>query len=233
MKTLIFSFCLIINLSNIFGNPENTKREVLKQTAITEPDKTEWKLSQKTSEIEVYERWVKMPSGRKTIERKGVLHVPNSVDEVLRLISNPEKINLWMSGVKESKELVNDSQNQQIIYLLFHIPWPFKDKDLVARVTTSDIVGSNGKIIQYSFIADFIPLNEEAERLLSYEASWTITEVKPGQTQLIFTALSDTPPIAPRWVMEPVTLKIFKDNLLNLQDLLIEQNYENLNALKQ
>jgi hypothetical protein len=233
MKTLFISFYLIINLSYVFGNPDNTKREVLNQTSFVETDEPEWKLSQKTSAIEVYERWVTMPSGRRTMERKGILNVPNSVDEVLKLVQNPENIKLWMTGVKESTELASGSKNQQIIYLLFHIPWPFKDKDLVAKVTTFDMVGPPGKKIQYSSVANFIPLNEEAERLLSYEASWTITELKPGQTQVIFTALSDTPPIAPRWIMEPVTLKIFNDNLLNLQDLLIEQNYDNLNALKQ
>lgn len=192
-------------------------------SVIENPD---WNIVQKDSEIELYERWIELPAGRKTRERKGVFCVNNSVEEILELVTTSKGIKCWMSGVEESREI-----SESMIYVLFNVPWPFKDKDLVAALTTSDIPGALGKTIHYSAAADYLPLQNGAERLKSYEAHWTITAMEPGRTQVTFTAYSDTPPVAPKWIQDPITAKLFKDNLIRLRDLLIELNYNNLNAL--
>jgi hypothetical protein len=188
-------------------------------------EKPEWNTVQKDNEIELYDRWIVLPDGRKTRERKGVLYVDNSIDEILEFVSTAEGVKRWMSGVEESKDV-----NENIIYVLFNVPWPFKDKDLVASVAITNMPETKGKKIQYSAIADYLPAKEGAERLLSYEATWLITETEPGRTQIVFAAYSDTPPVAPKWIQDPITAKLFKDNLLRLRELLIELEYENLNA---
>ena len=209
MYILFFSICL-----------NATSVEIKLKT-----DNPKWNTIQTDKEIELYDRWISMPDGRKTRERKGVFYVNNSVEETLEFVSTAHGIKSWMSGVEESREV-----NENIIYIKFNVPWPFKDKDLVASVTSTEINGQPGKKVQYSAVADYLPLAEGAERLKSYEATWLIIEIEPGLTQVIFTAFSNTPPVAPKWIQDPITAKLFKDNLLRLRDLLMELDYKNLNA---
>ena len=55
----------------------------------------------------------------------------------------------------------------------------------------------------------------------SYEAHWNVTAAHNGLTKVSFSAYTDTEPVAPRWIQDPVTEKLFKDNLLNLRELLM------------
>lgn len=220
----LFWLCLILLQSNLFC-------EVRKEANNSDEIKnnySDWKVVSITSEIEVYERWIYFPEKRKTRERKGVFYVTNEVKEIVEMTSQAGGVRLWMTGVEESKDL-----DQQMVYLLFHVPWPFSDKDLVAKVIVSDSLKPGCATIHYSAVSEYLPLNPEADRLLSYEATWTITKMNSGLTKVVFTVFSDTPPIAPRWIQDPVTLKLFKKNLLQLRELLINHGNMELNAMNQ
>jgi hypothetical protein len=216
-KTAIFfSICVLICSSVSAGEkPEKNNNPA-------------WNLVENDSEITLFDRWLEMPDGRKTRERKGVFYVGNSVEEITEMVSSPEGIQRWMAGVEESRKVTDN-----IIYLLFNVPWPFKNKDLVAQISSTLSPDGQEKKLHYSAVANYLPAANNAERLQSYEATWTITKAVPGRTQVIFTAYSNTPPIAPRWIQDPITAKLFKDNLLKLREILIELDYNNLNALKQ
>ena len=215
-KAILHSFLLILSL-NAFSGEKPIKSENPK-----------WNVVQKDDEIELYDRWIDLPDGRKTRERKGVFYVNNNIEDILKLVTTADGVKTWMSGVKESNDV-----GENMVYVLFNVPWPFKDKDLVAEINTSNIPGFQSKKVHYSAVADYLPLNEDAERLKSYEATWTLTMIEPGRIQVSFTAFSDTPPIAPKWIQDPITAKLFKDNLLKLRELLIELDYNILNALNQ
>ena len=179
-----------------------------------------WNLVDADDKIAVYERWVSLPDGRKTRERKGVFSVEAEASSVLPLVSSAEGIKHWMRGVEESKELDATSGGSKYIYLYFDAPWPFKNRDLVTSITTIQACGSPCIDVYFSAINNYFPEKENVERLQSYEAHWQILETSPGKTKITFAALSDTPLVVPKWIQDPVTEKLFKDNLLNLMELL-------------
>ena len=201
---------LIISLSVISGE-KPVKNE-----------NSKWNLVHKDNKMELYDRWINLPDGRKTRERKGEFYVSNSIDEIISLVTSEDGIKSWMLKVKESKKIAEIENNQKIIYIFFNAPWPFKDKDLVAKIIHIESSNKQEIIIHYSAINDYIPLNKSAERLTSYEATWTIIPEKNGLTKVSFTAYSDTPLAAPRWIQDPITERLFKNNLLKLRELLID-----------
>ena len=224
---LILVFIFMINCKDIL--PENLSKFQSDSAHLLDEvknvkDVVEWKLVKRSNDIILYERWIPLPDSRKTRERKGVFYVSNSIDEIVNLVVNENGIKSWMPKVQESKSLAEINQNQQIIYLFFNAPWPFKDKDLVAKITVKETSGEQVIAIHYSAISNYIPLNENAERLTSYEATWTITSEKNGLTEVAFTAYSDTPLVAPRWIQDPITEKLFKNNLQSLRKQLIHLN---------
>jgi hypothetical protein len=59
--------------------------------------------------------------------------------------------------------------------------------------------------------------------LIDYNATWTITEISSQQVQNIFSAISDTPPLFPRYIQDPVIEKMFHNNLVRLKELLSQK----------
>lgn len=234
VKSVLFCLCLVLIQYNLFGEIySDAKGDVINSSKDLKNKYSSWKIVVTNPEIVVYERWIYLPENRKTRERKGIFYVTNEVDEIVDMVSQAEGIPLWMSGVKESKNLNSKGLNQHMIYIFFNVPWPFSDKDLVAKITLSDKATTTTTTINYSAVSDYLPLNEDADRLLSYEATWTITRMESGLTQVEFTVFSDTPPVAPRWIQDPVTIKLFKKNLLKLRELLVNSANNELNAMNQ
>lgn len=232
MYTLIlFIFLTISNTFSVWAIDDNSNPDGDQDTNTSIRNEPGWKPISMTPELEVYERWIDLPDGRKTCERRGVFYVPNNITEIIELTSQAEGVKLWMTGVRACKDLTDSIKNQKIIYLLFHITWPFKDKDLVAAITTSEKIDNQHITIHYSSINDYLPLNEGVDRLLNYEATWTIKRMDSELTEVVFTVNSDTPLVAPRWIQDPITIKIFKRDLLKLRELLINADYHTLNVM--
>lgn len=188
------------------------------------PKETSWELVDQDEKITIYERWVSLEDGRKTRERKGVFYVDSEVEEVVPFVSSAAGIKNWMKGVEESEELSISNNNSKFVYLYFDAPWPFKNRDLVTRISTIQNCETPCVEVFFSAKSDFIPKKEDVIRLKSYEAHWQINKATNGKTQVSFSALSDTPPVAPKWIQDPVTAKMFKDNLMNLMELLTLNN---------
>jgi hypothetical protein len=56
--------------------------------------------------------------------------------------------------------------------------------------------------------------------LIDYNATWTITETSLRQVRIIFSAISDTFPLFPKYIQDPVIEKMFHNNLVRLKELL-------------
>ena len=187
-------------------------------------EKTSWVMLEEDETLTIYERWITFPDGTKTRERKGVFFVENETEDILQYISKAKGIELWMKGVDEASELNTNDSLPKVVYIEFDAPWPFKDRDLVSEIRTSADCDSSCIEVFMSSITNYIPEKNKTIRMKSYEAHWQITKLSNGITQVEFSAFSATPPIAPLWIQDPVTLKLFKDNLLNLNDLLTLNN---------
>jgi len=62
------------------------------------------------------------------------------------------------------------------------------------------------------------------ERLHDYKATWTITETAPQKVHIEFSAMSNTPPMFPGYIQDPVIEKMFHNNLFRLKELLSQQD---------
>lgn len=234
VSKVFFCLCLVLLQFYLFGKIcFKEDGDAKKNMSELNNSYSDWKVVLINSEIEVYERWVYLPEKRKTRERKGVFYVTNEIEEIVEMTTQADRVKLWMSGVTESKDLYSTSLDHRIMYILFQVPWPFSDKDLVAEITVSANSLLQCVTIKYSAVSDFLPLNAKAERLLSYEANWTITRMESDLTQVEFKVFSDTPPVAPRWIQDPITIKLFKKNLLKLRELLIKIDNKKLNAMNE
>lgn len=204
---------LLISLTLLTG--EGTEK-----TMISSSSDTGWKMVEQDETLTIFERWISLPDGRTTRERKGVFYTDKPSDDIVPLLSNASGIKGWMHGVEDSRELYAHRVNDKMVYILFDVPWPFKNRDMIAEIRTYNNCDNGCAEVFFTAKRNILPEYSNIVRMHSYEAHWKITPVPNGTTKVSFSAYSETNPVAPRWIQDPVMAKLFRDNLLNLYELL-------------
>ncbi len=180
----------------------------------------QWEEVRNNNGVITYVRWIQKSDGTKTRERKGDFQADCSLNKILEVLTDPEATKEWMSGVTECYLLSKSNPTQWYTYTLYDIPWPFNNRDLVSAFSMVNNPANKTAIIKIESRANHIPSKKGIERLKEYNAIWTITETAPQKVHIVFSARSDTPPMFPRYIQDPVIEKIFHNNLVRLKDLL-------------
>jgi hypothetical protein len=61
---------------------------------------------------------------------KGVMDVTSTMDKVCDLLGNVENHDWWDENLREIKVLTYEKDKYFQYYLIYHVPWPFTDRDL-------------------------------------------------------------------------------------------------------
>ena len=178
---------------------------------------SEWVCVKDDNGIALHERWVKVNDSLTVRERKGVMIVDGSMDEVVLFLNNPKSVKLWMKGIKEIKLIVHN--DEELLYLVINLPWPFSDRDLVAKYSLIKMGPDNCEIRMCSNNYRGIESDKNI-RIRDYNASWKLTKLEGGKVKIEFQVFSAEPPLFPQWIQEPVLKKVFYKNLVRLKDQL-------------
>ena len=198
----------------------SSKSPKFPETRVSE--NTKWEMVDENENLTIYERWIELPDGGQTRERKCVFYVDNQVEDIVPYVTSAEGIKNWMRGVEETTQLEKNADSKKVVYILFDAPWPFRNRDLITQITTINDCDEPCTEVFMSAIVNYIPEKNRIVRMNSYEGRWKITELQSGKTEIIFSAFSNTPPVVPKWIQDPITEKLFEENLLNLKELLTQ-----------
>jgi hypothetical protein len=180
----------------------------------------QWEEVRNNNGVITYVRWLHHNDGTKTRERKGDMQADCSLKKTVEVLTDPAETKKWMSGVSENYLLSKSNPSEWYTYTLYSIPWPFNNRDLVSAFAIKTNPGKKTVIINIASRADHVPPKPGIERLEDYNATWTITETAPQKVQIEFSAMSNTPPMFPRYIQDPIIEKMFHNNLVRLRTLL-------------
>jgi hypothetical protein len=182
------------------------------------PDpKEEWKLCSETDKIFIYERMVKINNDHYTRERKGELRVNCNFDKVVKIMSSYESLNNWMNGVKENSLVKRSGSTSWITYNVFSLPWPFDNRDMVSEYQLNSLKAGIYIQININCVNNLVKPKKGLSRIESYKATWHIKRVNEHSVWISFSALSDTPPVVPRFIQDPIVENTFIKNLVSLR----------------
>jgi hypothetical protein len=189
----------------------------------SDPDKDhteQWKEARTSDGVQTFFRWVVSDDGVTFRERKGEMEIQCSLTEAVKILSDAQHTDKWMTGIEDSKNLSRPGNNQWYTYTLFRVPWPFSKRDLVSlnRITTNHL--QSVVLIDVICKENHLPLKPDVTRLTDYRAQWKITQLENNKIHLSIIAASSTPPAFPRYIQDPVIEKIFHNNLVRLKELL-------------
>jgi hypothetical protein len=208
----------ILSAGLIITAPALNKESVVNSTGFPAADK--WEEVRNYNGVVTYVRWLHHNDGSKTRERMGDMKVDCSLRKTVEVLTDPEETKKWMSGVSENYLLSKSNPSEWYTYTLYSIPWPFNKRDLVSSFALRNNPGNKTVIINIDSRADQIPIKQGIERLKDYKAIWTITETAPQKVHIVFSAISNAPPIFPRYIQDPIIEKMFHNNLVRLRNLL-------------
>ena len=183
-----------------------------------------WQLERNASGVKSYVRWIEVSETQKVRERMGTMEVDCSVDDVLRLLTDFKRTELWMAGIKENYSLKQISGSEWYAYTLFDIPWPFEKRDLVSNFKVVQADKSNYTIININSKDHYIPEKSNINRVTDYTAKWIIAGTSQHKASVSFSAFAVAAPLFPKYIMDPIMVRMFHNNLVNLKELLEAEN---------
>jgi len=183
----------------------------------------DWESAGNTSGVRTWVRWIHYTDGSRTRERRGEFVTSASLTSALEVLSNAEAMKNWVSGVAENYRIEGSGSREWVVYTLYDLPWPFHQRDLVSAYSLSFSNGNSEAVIRIYSKPKLTPLKPGIERLSDYRANWTLRDDGCGKVSICFTAMSDTPPLFPRPIQDPVIESVFHRNLVALRKLMSEK----------
>lgn len=123
----------------------------------------------------------------------------------------------WFYRVIESQIIPNhDIKNGDIVYYLINFPWPFRDRDLVAKHTTTIQNGRiqvNVQAIESEYI---FKENLDLVRISELSARWELIDLGDDKTKVVFRSTSNSE-FLPNWLVKIFIRQIPEQTLTNLR----------------
>jgi hypothetical protein len=106
----------------------------------------------------------------------------------------------WDKDLRQIKILVFEKDKYFQYYLVYHVPWPFTDRDLCleSKMTTDSLTGEI--VILNTPIANVIPEKPGLIRVKKYLQKWTAQPLKNGIIHLTLEGYLDPAGDIPDWV---------------------------------
>lgn len=172
-----------------------------------------WAIKRDTDGIQLSTRTV---TGSKHKAVRAEMEIDVALNELVGLVMDTKACPEWVALCKKSEILDQDSATELHIYTLNDLPWPAKDRDVVANVIWSE--DSTGKVtMQAKLVAGFVPEIKKAVRLTQGTMAWVFSPVSNTRTRIVSEAHIDPGGATPAW-------------LTNM--LLIDQPYETMKNLR-
>lgn len=210
MKTLtivskyIFLLISIFAFNYTFASNSETENE------------SDWALvtEDKDCNIKVFERWVSVDRQRAR-ERSGKMVLKCSPDDILAILTDVRKTDIWMSNVEDCYVISRKSDSEWFVYTLLDAPWPIGKQDIVSKY---EVTRRGDRIIlnirqQNNLIAK----KKDIERLDTFSACWEIMPVSENTVNVSFTTQSTQPAKYPQWAQDPIVRKTFLNNMRKLR----------------
>lgn len=138
---------------------------------------------------------------------KGVMDVKSTMEKVCDLVGNVKNHDWWDENLREIKVLSFEKDKYFQYYLIYHVPWPFTDRDLCveANVSIDPVTGS--RTITATPLDNMIPEKPDLIRIKKYWQKWTIQPIGNGVVRLTLEGFVDPAGNVPSWLYNMVIVE--------------------------
>jgi len=178
---------------------------------------TPWELDKDKDGIKVYTR-IEGNSGFKAF--KAVMTVDASTDEILNILKNTASYTKWY-GYTKTATLIEQEKDTQYNYVETIFPWPFKNRDMVYKMTTNTFNNDSIKI-SLKGIPDYIHNKKGIVRMKKAEG-YILLHSTNKKTEIMYVFHSEPGNSIPAWMANNSIAKLPFKTLSGLRKTLTEK----------
>jgi hypothetical protein len=172
----------------------------------------EWEFAKERDGIKIYTRKENNGSLKSF---KGSADLKTEMSKVCSLLGNAKSFDWWDKDITEIKVISYELGKYIQYYLVYDVPWPLSDRDLVvdARITIDPVTGAETIFAQP--LPNIIPEKPDLVRIKNYWQKWTVLPLSPGIVRVTLEGYVDPGGNVPAWlynmVITDTPLKVIRE----------------------
>ncbi|MFT7186301.1 MAG: hypothetical protein ACI84K_001699 [Pseudohongiellaceae bacterium] len=188
----------------------------------------EWQQSDVYKNTTIYTRDVK---GSNFNAFKAVAIIDQSIESIFAVISDPTSCPLWVDNCIESSSYINHQQEKPQFknrygYALNHLPWPFKNRDIIVNIVTLNNPDTNEITITMSSDEKLISKTDGAVHITDSHAKYTLRPMKKNQTEFIWMQHTEPAGELPAWLVNSMIIDLPLNSISKLQKVAKQKKYQ-------
>ncbi len=219
--SLLFSLFLLLLLPQQIKTAITISASLETDENIAVLSKTQWEKMGDSDVLIPENRWLFLDNNKQVRERKAQMLVNASIENVAGLIRNYRRVPQWMNGVDETQLLKRHDKNFWVIFMIFKLPWPLRNKYLITEVREEQHPFLPMKIFKTTSSNQYTPPYEcSVNDFGHYESVWKVYAIDSQLTYVSFSAYSTADPQFPRWLQDPIINRSFIKSMEGFYELL-------------
>lgn len=183
--------------------------------------KTHWEKMGESDVLIPENRWLFLDNNKQVRERKAQMLVNASLENVAGLIRDYRRVPQWMNAVDGTQLLKRHDKNFWVIFMIFKLPWPLRNKYLITEVKEDQHPFLPMKIFKTTSSNQYTPPYEcSVNDFGHYESVWKVYAIDSQLTYVSFSAFSTADPQFPRWLQDPIINRSFIKSMEGFYEIL-------------
>ncbi len=162
-----------------------------------------WKFVKEKDGVQLYSR---EETGKGLTFFKGVAEIKESAEKVFALIEDVNHTAWWDSKVSHVKVHFYEKNKRSQYYLVYTMPWPFKNRDLSVDMTTSINQATSEYKITALPLSGVFPEEKDLVRIKDYRQVWTVKPINNRTTHIELEFYVNPVENLPNWLLNLVLI---------------------------
>jgi hypothetical protein len=155
-----------------------------------------WHFVKEKEGIRIYTR-IEPNNSLKSFKGETVFHA--SIEKVFSMLGNAKNNDWWDKNISDIKVLACEENKFIQYYLVYNMPWPLSNRDLVADTRIASDPVSGGKTFFAEPLSNVVPEKHGIVRISKYRQKWFIQPMGNGSVQVTLEGFIDPGGNVPSW----------------------------------
>lgn len=173
-----------------------------------------WKLKKDKDDVKIY---VKSTESSSLKVFKAEMTVKSSLNDVLNVILDGDKLKDWNYKALDSKLLSKTSENDYLIWLALDLPWPVRNRDVVIALKILRITDTVVKI-DIMAASERYAEKDDYLRITTFEGYWLLEQVGDS-VKITHEMFGDPGGSLPNWFVNSTITRAPHYNFVALKEL--------------
>ncbi|WP_243346830.1 START domain-containing protein [Parabacteroides sp. FAFU027] len=160
-----------------------------------------WKYVKEQDGVKIYSR---QESGKNLKSFKGVTEFRESSDKIMAFLVDVNKKDWWDKNLSQIKILYHEKNKRTQYYLVYKLPWPFRNRDLCVESTVVLNPSTGVSIIISVPLTGVVPPQKNLTRIKDYRQQWTIIPSGTNTSQIELEFYVDPAESLPDWLLNMI-----------------------------